>query len=137
MPAGGRISGWIYRGAVLLTGLLAVQAFRFGIRTYERGFGDLTDIAQAPLAAKIALMAGLQQPMLLGLILIALIMRSGAVAWLVGWFLISNMAPLLISALGANQTEALILVLGVVGLAVLVIVWLLTYLVRTGELRRP
>lgn len=137
MPAGGRISGWIHRGTVLLTGFGAVQTFRFGIRTYERGFGDLTDVAQAPLAAKIALMAGLQQPMLLGLILIALIMRSGAVAWLAGWFLISNTAPLLISALGADQTEAVILTLGVVGLAVLVIVRLLTYLVRTGELRRP
>ncbi|KGJ01659.1 hypothetical protein SAMN04487972_1572 [Paracoccus halophilus] len=137
MPAGGRISGWIYRGTVLLTGLLAVQAFRFGIRTYERSFGDLTDVAQATLAAKIALMSGLQQPMLIGLILIALIMRSGAVVWLTGWFLISNPAPLLISALGADQTEAVILTLSVVGLAVLVIFWLLTYLVRTGELRRP
>lgn len=137
MPAGGRISGWIYRGTVVLTGLLAAQAFRFGIRTYERGFGDLTDVAQAPLAAKIALMSGLQQPMLLCLILIALIMRSGAVAWLTGWFLISNAAPLLISAFGADQTEVVLLTLAVVGLAVLVIVWLLTYLVRTGELRRP
>lgn len=132
-----RYARWVYYGTVLLAGILTLRAFRFVIQSHEYNFGELADSGVMVWTEKIALTAALEQPLLLLLVLASLLARSGAAIWLTAWFAISSTVPIVGPILWADPVEGTAPILVTLGLIIFAVALLLTYLVRTGELRRP
>lgn len=131
-----KISWWVYRIFLLLWGLSCVRSISFAYQELSR-FSDFQDERVVQMVTSWGFM---EASLLLCVITLSLILRSGASVWLFGWMLLANVVPLVLSVFSAMAGESPVLlgiIIAVLALVIAIISGVFAYLIKTGELRKP
>lgn len=124
------LSNWVYR---ICLAILIFGTFRLGQLAVDRIPVEVREIKGTLLWA--ALLVAMRTPVMLALCCLALLLRSGAVVWLLGIEFFFAVAPLLVSL----ESDPLLFMVVLIFLTIVVAIGagVLTYLIKKQELRLP
>ncbi|WP_281856528.1 hypothetical protein [Litoreibacter halocynthiae] len=131
------LSSWICRIAVILVLLASLKSAQFTYDTFLEANYDLLNQGDDRTLGLVVLWNLMSTPLLLCLIALSLILRSGTAVWLVAWLILSGLVPLLVQLLGVIDGGLAILLLAAVVALLLGVSGVLVFLIRSGELRKP
>ncbi len=132
-----RLSFWVYRGVIALVLLTALKSAQFTYGLFSTVSAELLLEGESKAIWTTALWTNLNAPILLFLIAVSLIYRSGASVWLFGWFFLSAVVPVLFPIIEMGISGGLILLLAAILILALVITSTLVYLTKHDEVRKP
>jgi len=132
-----KISNWVYRLVVVFAFAASLRSAKFAYDMFYEMYAQSALMTDSDVIWLTGLWAALSAPILLLLISLALVLRSGAALWLLAWYFLSEAVPVLISIFNLPFGGALILALITVLVVTLILVGLFVFLIRSGELRKP
>ncbi len=126
------LSNRVYQVLVTLIFLASLKSAQYSYTLFDEANASLTTAVWAT-----ALWSVLSTSVLLLLIGLSLLCRSGASVWLTGWLFLSGAVPVLITTIGIADSGAVALLLLAVSIPIILVTIVLLYLIRTKEIRAP